>query len=116
VTLTPAAAGATSVDAATADGTATAADGDYVTKTQTLNFPAGVTSQPFTVTGDSKFEPTEAFSVALTSPTGGAVVSGTNGSASGTINNDDPSPTISINDISQNEGAAGTTAFTFNVT
>jgi hypothetical protein len=118
VTLTPAAAGATSVDAATADGTATTADGDYVAKTQTLNFPAGVTSQPFTVTvnGDAKFEPTEAFSVALSNPTGGAVVSGTNGSASGTINNDDPSPTISINDVSQNEGNAGTTAFTFNIT
>lgn len=38
------------------------------------------------------------------------------GSGTGTITNDDAQPAISINDVSQLEGNAATTAFNFNVT
>ncbi len=116
VTLNPTSPSATSVDAATADGTATAADGDYVANAQTLSFPAGTSTQTFTVTvnGDTKFEPTEAFTVALSGPTGGALASALPGT--GTITNDDTAPTVAIGDVSQLEGNSGTTAFVFPVT
>jgi hypothetical protein len=116
VNLAPAAVGTVSVDASTADGTATSADNDYVPNSQTLTFPPGTTSQPFmvTVNGDSKFEPSEAFNVVLSNNTPGTAVSGVAGV--GTITNDDTPPTISIGNISQSEGNAGTTAFTFTVT
>src|SRR5438876_12140405 len=47
------------VNYATADGTATVADGDYVAASGTVTFLPGVTSQPaaVTVNGDTKFEP-----------------------------------------------------------
>ncbi|MBK8596896.1 MAG: hypothetical protein IPN83_15160 [Holophagales bacterium] len=117
VTLSPAAAGPVSVQAATSDGTATTADGDYVANAQTLTFAAGATTQTFTVTvnGDTKFEPTEDFTVTLSAGSGGTVIGG-GGTATGTITNDDTAPTISIGDVSALEGNSGTTAFTFNVT
>jgi hypothetical protein len=115
VTLAPAAASQVTVDATTADGTALVADGDYVAKTATLTFPAGVTTQTFVVTvnGDLKFEGNETFAVNLSANTAGTALGG---NGSGTINNDDAQPAISINDVAQNEGNAGTTAFNFNVT
>jgi hypothetical protein len=117
VTLSPAAAAAATVQAATSNGTATTADGDYVANTQTLNFAAGVTTQSFTVTvnGDTKFEPTEDFTVTLSAGSVGTAIGG-GGTATGTITNDDTAPTISISDVSALEGNSGTTAFTFNVT
>lgn len=105
------------VDATTADVGATTGDADYVFKTATLSFPVGTTSVPFdvTVTGDTKFEPNEDFRVNLTNPSGGAFVGGS-GFGTGTIQNDDAQPTISINDVTLAEGNAGTTNFVFNVT
>ena len=67
MTLAPAAASTVTVQAATADGTATVADGDYVANTQTLTFAPGVTTQTFTVlvNGDAKSEVNEFFTVNL---------------------------------------------------
>src|SRR5882724_8051902 len=114
VTLSVASSQTITVDFATADGTATVADGDYVAANGTVTFAPGVTSQPVTVTvnGDTRFEPNETFFVNLTNPTN-ATISDNQGV--GTIVNDDGPPTISINDVSQNEGTVGPTVFPFTV-
>ncbi|MBK9087804.1 MAG: hypothetical protein IPL90_01620 [Holophagales bacterium] len=116
VSLSPASGSATGVTATTSDGSATTADGDYVASTQGLAFPIGSTSQTFqvTVNGDTKYEPTEAFAVALSGPTGGAAI-GAGGTATGTITNDDVTPSISVDDVAALETNAGTTPFTFTV-
>src|SRR5262245_17950126 len=58
---------AITVDFATADGTATTADNDYVAASGTLTFDPGRTTQTISVTvnGDRKFEPDETFLVNL---------------------------------------------------
>src|SRR5438094_84363 len=117
VTLSAASSQTITVTYATADGTATTADNDYVAASGTVTFAPGVTSQPVTVTvnGDTKFEPNETFFVNLSNPTGGATIS--DGQGQGTIVNDDTAPTLAIDDVSQAEGSTGgTTAFTFTVT
>src|SRR5437762_2472678 len=117
VTLSAASSQTITVTYATADGTATTADNDYVAASGTVTFAPGVTSQPVTVTvnGDTKFEPDETFFVNLSNPTGGATIS--DGQGQGTIVNDDTAPTLEIDDVSQAEGSTGgTTAFTFTVT
>jgi hypothetical protein len=115
VNLTPASASAETVTASTIDGTATAADGDYAGKVQILAFPAGSTSQTFSVTvnGDAKREPDETFTVALSLNSGTTVLSPTPGT--GTIQNDDPVPSITVDDVSALEGNAGPTPFTFTI-
>jgi len=117
VTLAPAAAGPVSVQAATTDGTATAADGDYVPASGTLAFGAGVTTQTFTVTvnGDGTFEPDETFSVHLSANSAGTAIGG-GGTASGTITGDDPQPSVSMANVSAPAAAAGSTTFTFALT
>src|SRR5947208_1164945 len=117
VTLSAASSQTITVTYATADGTATTADNDYVAASGTVTFAPGVTSQPITVTvnGDTKFEPDETFFVNLSNPTGGATIS--DGQGQGTILNDDTAPTLAIDDVIQNEGSTGgTTSFTFTVT
>jgi hypothetical protein len=56
---------------ATADGTATVADGDYVGKSGTLTFSPGQTSKTIVVTvhGDTDMAPDETFYVNLSNPT-----------------------------------------------
>ena len=112
---TAAPAGGVTFDIATANDTATTADNDYVGKTLTSQtIPAGSSTYNFdvTVNGDGAIEPNEQFLVNVTNVTG-ATVSDSQGV--GTILNDD-SPTLSINDVSANEGNAGATTFTFTVT
>jgi hypothetical protein len=107
--------GAVSFDIATADGTATAASGDYVAKSLTgQTIPAGSTSYtfPVAVKGDTLIEPTEAFFVNLTNIVGASVTGST---AEGTILNDEAVPSLSINNASQLEGNTGTKSFTFTV-
>ena len=74
---------------ATADGTATTGDGDYVAKSGTLVFAPGQTSKsiPVTVKGDKKKESNETFFVNLTGATN-ATIAGFRGV--GEILNDDP--------------------------
>jgi 3-phytase len=72
----------------------TASASDLTAKTETLTFATGETTKTFTVqtTQDSLFEGNETFTVSLSNPNNGAVVSSTNATAKGTINNDDAAP------------------------
>jgi Calx-beta domain-containing protein/Big-like domain-containing protein/PKD domain-containing protein len=114
VTLSNASFQTVTVQYATADNTATAADADYVPASGTVTFLPGQTSQSVTVTvnGDTKFETNETFFVNLTVPTNATINAG---QGQGTIVNDDPRPTLSINDVAQPEGDVGNN-FMFTVT
>jgi hypothetical protein len=116
VTLSAASASTVTVDFATADGTATA-PGDYAAASGTLTFNPGVTSRTVTVNvaGDTSVEPNETFAVNL-SNAGNATIAAATGT--GTIVNDDAAglPSLSIDNVSQNEGNSGTSAYTFTVT
>lgn len=102
------------VDYATADGTA-GAPADYDAATGTATFAPGEVTAPITVTvhGDRTFEVDETFTVTLADPVGATIAGG---QATGTIEDDDPRPTVSITDESVIEGDAGRTAMTFTVT
>jgi uncharacterized repeat protein (TIGR02543 family) len=83
-------AGAVTVQYTTANGTAIAGT-DYTTKTGTLTFAAGVTSQTIPIAilnKDTVFKGDRSFSVALSSPTGGAVL-GTPATATVTVQDND---------------------------
>ncbi len=106
------------VDFATADGTATLADGDYLKNAGTLHFAANETSKTVSVTinGDTKAEANETFNVLLSNATNGATIAKNQGSA--TISNDDAaavSGAVAINDLMITEGNAGTQVATFTV-
>ncbi len=98
------------MDYATADGTATQADADYVAAAGTVTFAPGVTRQTVAVrvNGDAKYEASESFQVSLTNPVNGTLLGNT---AIGSITNDDTVPKLSIADITVNE-SAGTAIFT----
>ncbi|AVP96865.1 hypothetical protein C7S18_06465 [Ahniella affigens] len=107
--------GAASVTGSTADGSATAAGNDYLpVAAQVLNFVDGDATETLlvTVNGDVTFESDELLGVTLSNPVNGAIG---DGNAVGTISNDDAQPSLSISDVSQPEGAAGSAAFTFDV-
>jgi hypothetical protein len=76
---------------ATADGSATAADNDYLATSGTLTFAPGKTTATITVyvTGDRKRESDETFSVILSNPSSDALLGNSYGI--GTILNDDHS-------------------------
>ena len=91
-----------------------AKDVDYQTRLGALTFAPGVTAQTITapVIGDTLDEFDEQFDVRLVYPVN-AVVS--NGPAQGTILDNDLPPSISINDVTVNEGHVGTTSAVFTV-
>jgi hypothetical protein len=99
------------VDYATADGTALAPD-DYTATSGTLSFPAGTTSETVSVpvSGDFTYEPAETMTLGLSNPAAGSL-----GDASGTgaITNDDPQYQLNITDVSGPETQA---TFIFKVT
>ncbi len=110
-----------SVDFATANGTATAGS-DYAATSGTLTFAAGETSKMVTVTinNDAIYEISEDFSIAISNPVN--AVLGATTSVTGTIVDDgrtlpgggtanDDRPGFSINDLVIDE-AAGTAVFT----
>ncbi|MBV8518369.1 MAG: ExeM/NucH family extracellular endonuclease [Acidobacteria bacterium] len=110
----PAGPGGVTFDIATADGTATQPS-DYTQKSLTSQtIPAGSSTYSFTVlvNGDTSPETNETFFVNVTNVTGANV---TDGQGQGTIVNDDAAPNLTINDVSHNEGNAGTTTYTFTV-
>ena len=81
---------------ATADGTA-AAGSDYTAASGTLRFEPGEMAKTVTVTtlDDETSESAETFTVELSAPSGAALADGT---ATGTITDDDEAPTLSIDD------------------
>ncbi|MBI3364797.1 MAG: DUF11 domain-containing protein, partial [Ignavibacteriae bacterium] len=103
------------VNFSTANGTATTADNDYSSTSGMVTFnPLDTVEQiSISVNGDTKDEPNETFIVNLTNPSNATIA---DGQGIGTILNDDSQPTISLNDISVNEGNAGTTNAIFTVT
>jgi hypothetical protein len=105
---------AVTFDWTTAAGTATAGT-DYVAASGSKTIAAGSTTTTFTVTvnGDVMDEIDETFGITLSNP-GNATIA--DGSGLGTITDDDAAPTLSVDDISVNEGDAGTTTATFTVT
>ncbi|MCA9071522.1 MAG: VCBS repeat-containing protein, partial [Planctomycetaceae bacterium] len=124
VAIDLAVAGGFTLDFFTNDATATADDGDYINHDGELQFTE-TPNETFTIrvraNPDSKVELDEQFEVvlgALSQLTAGislnSIIVPTN-PLMGQIRNDDAA-TISINDIVQNEGDTGLTAFTFTVT
>jgi predicted extracellular nuclease len=107
-------AGGVTFNIATADGTATLADNDYVANSVTgATIAAGARTYTFTVTinGDTVSEPNETFTVNVTNIVG---ASNTTAQGTGTIRNDDAaSPTTTISQIQGSDlvsPAAGTDA------
>ena len=98
---------------ATAGNTATLGT-DFVAANGTASIAPGQLSTTINVTvnSDITFEPAETFFVNLTNPANGTF--GDN-QATGTINNDDAEPTISINNASVVEGNTGTSSAGFTV-
>ncbi|HEV7609807.1 MAG TPA: Calx-beta domain-containing protein [Steroidobacteraceae bacterium] len=119
VSLSAASASAVTVNYTTADATATAGS-DYAAANGTLTFAAGQTTKTVAVSvnGDATVEPNETFVVNLSAAAGATIA---DAQGQGTIVNDDiapppPLPTLSVNDVSVNEGNAGTSAASFTVT
>ena len=109
--------GITTVDYATSNGTAVAGvTEDYTTASGTLTFADGVTTRTFTIpiNNDALDEADETINIAVSNVTGSGVL-GAPATAVLTITDNDPPPSISINDVSQFEGNSGTTSFTFTV-
>jgi gliding motility-associated-like protein len=111
--------GAASVNyAVTGSGTNPANSTDFAGGTLpsgTANFSGGSASTTITidVNGDITVEPTETFTVTLSSPSGGATL-GT-ATAIGTITNDDSNVISMGGNVSADEGNSGSTAFVFTV-
>ena len=101
-----------SVRFATADGSATASSGDYVARSGTLTFQAGETEKTVgvTVRGDTRDEPNETFTLALSQPSGASLGTST---ATGTIRDDDAAPSLSATGASVSEGHSGTSSLVF---
>jgi hypothetical protein len=88
VTLSNPSSSAVTVDFATANGTATTTDNDYVATSGTLTFAPGVLTQTVTVlvNGDTNVELDETFTIVLSNSSGATIDVGT---GTGTILNDD---------------------------
>jgi hypothetical protein len=117
VTLSRASGKVVTVEYATADGSATAADGDYAPAASTVTFAPGQITAAVTVAvnGDTADEADETLLLGLTGASN-AVLADAQGQ--GTIrNDDDPPPDASITDVTVTEGTSLTrTAATFTVT
>lgn len=110
----PAGAGGVTFDIATANGSATAGS-DYVARALTAQtIAAGASTYTFDVTinGDITPEASETFTVTVSNATGANIATG---NGTGTIQNDDAAPNLSINDVSLTEENGGTTTFSFTV-
>lgn len=117
VTLSAASVTPVTVDVATANGTALGGT-DFTAGTGTLTISAGSLSANILVdvTGDTRYEAAETFSVTLSNPTGATFADGAaNVSATGTILNDDSLPVLSVQNVSVKEGDSGTSVATFTV-
>ena len=81
----------------------------------TLTFGPAETTKQITVlvNGDTTFEADETFTVHLSNASGATI---SNADGTGTIVNDEAAPSFSIDDVTHNEGNAGTTSYVFTVT
>ena len=101
------------VDYDTTGGTASSGD-DYTATSNTLTIAPGTTTGTINVPilGDTMYEPDETITVTLSNPTNVTML---DDSALCSIFNDDPEPTVSINDVQVDEGNSGTTPMLFTV-
>jgi hypothetical protein len=103
----------------TADGTATS-PGDYTATSGTVTFNAGETTKPVNVpiVNDTLDENNETLTLTLSNPTNALLASGQS-SATGTINDDDAAPTVSMTNTGSSpivtEPDAGSVNETFTV-
>lgn len=113
VTLAPTSTQSITVDYATADGTATAGS-DYQTTSGVLTFDPGESTHVINVlvNGDTDDEPNETFFVHLSNANADLL----DGEGVGTIVDDDGLPSLTINDVTVNEGNTGSTNALFTVT
>ena len=115
VTLSEASTKSVKVNYETVNGTATLGS-DFNPSQGSLSFDPGVTSLTITVVvrGDTVYEPDETFFVNLSNPRFATIA---DGQGVGTIQNDDqPTPALSINNVTVQEGGSGTmTPATFTV-
>jgi hypothetical protein len=113
VTLSAASGQMAMVNYATADATATT-PADYQPASGTLTFSPGETARIVTVRvrSDTLDEPDETFLVNLSNPINASVA---DGQGVGTIADDDPLPSLSVNDVTMAEGDAGTVSAVFTV-
>ena len=103
----PAGAGGVTFDIATADGTATIADNDYVARSLTAQtIPQGSSNYTFTinVNGDTTIEPNETFFVNVSNVSGATVA---DGQGTGTITTDD----VTLTPIYQIQGSGNASPF-----
>lgn len=94
---------AVSVQYATASGTATTADSDFVASSGTITFPPGATSRSVTVSvlGDTKLEDYQRFTVKLSAPVGATL-----GHATQVIEiQNDEAPKLAMTAVAVAEGA-----------
>ncbi len=106
---------AITMDFASADGTATVADGDFLATGGSVSLSENQLSAPITVTvnGDADIEPNETFFIDLTNASNATI---TDGQGLGTILDDDNLPGLSISDVSRFEGNFGTSEGVFTAT
>jgi Calx-beta domain-containing protein len=107
VSLSAASAGPVTVDYATADGSAKA-PGDYTATTGTLIFAAGELSKQVAVgvVGDTLDELHETYSLNLSNPVGATLG---NARGAGTILDNDPQASLSVDDVPAPEGGQSAT-------
>ncbi len=114
ITLSNPSADSVTVDAATANGTASAGS-DYVSMGQTpIAFAPGETTKTIAivVSADLLHEPDETFTVTLNNASNATIF---DGAGLGTITNDDPMPTLAVNDVSVLEGDSGVASAAFTI-
>lgn len=101
----------TVVYATGAGGDTATAGADYTATSGTLTFAVGETSKPITVllNNDLLDEPNETYTVTLSNPVGSSATIA-DGTGIGTIVDDDPTPSLSVGDLTNSEAAG-----TFNV-
>lgn len=103
-----------SVNLSTVPGGTASSGVDYNSGSVLVNVSPGNLSQAVSigVIGETTFEDDETFLVSLSNPTNVTI---SDGSGMATIKNDDPVPTITIFDVTKDEGNGGTSDFVFTV-
>ncbi len=114
INLTVASLEAVTINYTTAPSTATS-DVDYQATSGSVTFLPGELTKTVTVNaiGDTLYEFQESFQLLLTSSSNVAIIET---APFGTILNDDPLPTLSIDDVTITEGDSGTKTATFTLT